>query len=199
MSGTSDRTTRVTDGSRPERSVLVVDDRDAGAARISHVPTDGPLVTVGFTRADARRAVAAGSERAACFVDATPSEPTGFERPADTPAEGDVRVETVGSPNDLTGVGVAIERCCTAVEAATGAPTCWVPSLTALLQYVDESRGYRFCNAVVNRMASLDGDARFRLRAGAHDRQTVETFASLADAVVERPGDDGSVSGPRRS
>lgn len=192
MSGTSDRSARVNGTPHNERSVLVVDERAAGSAQITRVPTDGPLVTVGFTRADVRRAAVAGSERTACFVDATPSEPSGSERPIDDadPAAGDVHTESVGSPNDLTGVGVAIERCCATVAGTDTAPTCWVPSLTALLQYVDERRGYRFCNAVVSRMASLDGDARFRLRGRAHDTQTVETFASLADAVVERPHEE---------
>lgn len=146
--------------------------------------TDGPVILVAFTRSDA--AVLdeiRTSNRAAFVLDATPrgtiAEDTGSE----------TTVETVSSPSNLTDVGVALDKLCSALESADGRPVCWLPSLTALLQYVDRQRGYQFLNAVSNRLASVDAFAHYHLDAGAHDDRTVDTFASLVDAVVSPTGD----------
>jgi hypothetical protein len=196
MSGRTQRpTVGSVDASRAlaDATAVLVLDRPV---RASERPQDGdalvgvgrrePLVTVGFTRYDGElasaRASESGAERAVYLVDAAP---TGGEVISDA----EVTVESVGSPTDFTGIGVAIEECCARVDPADGV-VCWVPSLTALLQYVDPQRGYRLCNAVVNRLAGSGGRVQFHLRADAHDDRTVATFASLADAVVD-PSDDG--------
>ena len=147
--------------------------------------TDGPVVLVAFTRSDANVLERIrDTDRAVYVLDATPQG-----CPA-TEAETDLTVETVSSPSNLTDVGVALDKLCSAMEPGDGRPVCWFPSLTALLQYVDRQRGYRFLNAMSNRLSSVDAFAHYHLDAGAHDDRTVDTFASLMDAVVS-PTDDG--------
>lgn len=184
MSGTSDRTARAA-GPEPREAttVLVVDDPETPHTR---PPAGGPLVVIGFTAADVHRAREAAIDRSVWFVDATPSDAACAESGRATgPPTNQLAVESVGSPTDLTGVGVGLERCC---DAVTGEVACWVPSLTALLQYVDRETAFRFCNAVTNRIVGAEGTVRFRLCGDAHDQRAVATFVSLADQVV-RPAD----------
>lgn len=149
--------------------------------------TDGAVLFVAFTRSDA--AVLAervrDSNRAVYVLDATPQSTIAEQ----TGSDPNVTVETVSSPSNLTDVGVALDKLCSALESSGGRPVCWLPSLTALLQYVDRQRAYRFLNAMSNRLTSVDAFAHYHLE-GAHDDQTVDTFASLVDAVV-LPTDDG--------
>ena len=173
MSGRTDRSRPASQPAPRPTTELVIDERDASGATPSG---ETPLVVVGFTAADAERARTATHERATWFVDATPRE-----QPVATDADAAFRVEPAGPPGDLTGVGVGIERACAAIE---GAPHCWVPSLTALLQYVERDAAYRFCNAVVNRVAAVDGTVELRLDEAAHDERVLATFASLADTVA---------------
>jgi hypothetical protein len=201
MSGTSKRPQVGPDpasrGIADARAVLALDD---GASASASDPTttgvsrgDDPLVVVGFTRGDwGVAAEHVGEEREVWLVDAAPS---GGEREAPDR----LTVEPVGSPADLTGVGIALEECCERLASADGSPVCWVPSLTALLQYVDAQRGYRFCNAVANRVAGVGGSTLFTLQPGAHDNQTVATFESLVDAVVDQSTDGANVRRRRRS
>jgi hypothetical protein len=179
------------------RAVLVLDDTAPVPAEESDAGEivsggDGPLVVVGFTRRDRRLAAAcAGRERDVFLVDAAP---TGGERAVPDR----LTVEPVASPTDLTGVGIALEECCEQLDPDDGAPVCWIPSLTALLQYVDAQRGYRFCNAVANRVAGSGGSTQFGLQSSAHDEQTVATFESLVDVVVDQTTDGASVRRRRR-
>ena len=150
--------------------------------------TDGPVLFVAFTRSDVtvlERRVR-DSNRAACVLDATPQGVIAGGAESDP----NLTVETVSSPSNLTDVGVALDKLCSALDPTDGRPVCWVPSLTALLQYVDRQQAYRFLNAMSNRLASVDAFAHYHLNEGAHDERTVDTFASLMDAVV-LPTDDG--------
>ena len=150
--------------------------------------TDGPFVFVAFTRADAALLDEwpPNSNRAVYVLDATPQSTIA----ARAESEPGLTVEPVSSPSNLTDVGVALDKLCSALEPSDGRPVCWLPSLTALLQHVDRQRAYQFLNAVGNRLASVDAFAHYHLDEGARDDQTVDTFASLMDAVV-LPTDDG--------
>lgn len=196
MSGTSKRAPtgrrRTSRECTDARAVLVLDDGQSGPATESDGQADPrvgsrPLIVVGFTRGDwERTADCVGRERDVSFVDATPSGATG-----EVPDR--LTVESVASPTDLTGVGIALEECCERVTPADGSPVCWIPSLTALLQYVDAQRGYRFCNAVVNRLAGANGSSYFEIQPDAHDEQTVATFESLVDMVVDQSSEETTV------
>ena len=182
-------------GSRPRgledaRNVLVLDEPHASSAfdrRCPDLATDGPLLLVAFTGADVRHLEARADERSECYVvDATPGGSVESE------ADG-LTVESVSSPANLTEVGVALDKLLECAGDTDGRIDCCLPSLTALLQYVDRQRGYRFCNAMANRLASADAIAHYHLATEAHDERTVDTFASLMDAVVRLDADGTSV------
>jgi hypothetical protein len=59
-----------------------------------------------------------------------------------------------------------------------------VSSLTALLQYVDPQRAYRFLNSLTNQFASLDAHAHYHLNPSAVDDQVVCSLSSLFDDAI---------------
>ena len=95
-------------------------------------------------------------------------------------------VETVNSPNDLTGLGIRITEFLTDWDEKNDNRTvvCF-DSLTALLQYVELETAYEFLHIITGRMANTDAFAHFHMDPEAHDDQTVEIVTSLMDAVVE--------------
>lgn len=99
-------------------------------------------------------------------------------------------VETVSSPNDLTGLGIRITEYLTTWEENGHRTVVCFDSLTALLQYVELETAYEFLHIITGRMAAVDAFAHFHMDPGAHDEQTVESITSLMDAVVE-VDDDG--------
>ncbi|QLH76303.1 hypothetical protein HZS55_02845 [Halosimplex rubrum] len=98
-----------------------------------------------------------------------------------------VTVEHVSSPSDLTGLGITIGELLSGWETP---PVVCFDSLTALLQYVDVETAYEFLHAVTGQLYAADARAHFHIDPTAHDRTTVDSIASLFDAVVEF-GDDG--------
>ena len=121
-------------------------------------------------------------------VDATPCPTAGDDR-------GVVTVAAAG-PSNLTDLGVRItdvlaEMGADGARAEGGAgPVCCLGSLTALLQYVDTRRAYRFVNAVKTRVATHGGTTHAHMVPAVHDRQAIDTMASLFDLVAE-PSTDG--------
>ena len=98
-------------------------------------------------------------------------------------------VETVNSPNDLTGLGIRITEFLTDWEENGNRTVVCFDSLTALLQYVELETAYEFLHIITGRMAKTDAFAHFHMDPDAHDDQTVAIITSLMDAVVET--DDG--------
>ncbi|MFB6250469.1 MAG: hypothetical protein ABEI27_02065 [Halobellus sp.] len=90
-------------------------------------------------------------------------------------------VETVGSPSNLTGVGVKSTPHLNDWEN----PSVVVESLTVLLQYADPPAVYRFLHVLTSRLAATGGTGQFYLDPLAQDEQTVELLTTLFDAVVE--------------
>lgn len=90
-------------------------------------------------------------------------------------------VVVLESPDDLTGLEIAITD---PLPYGDGTTVFCFDSLTALLQYVDVDRAYRFLHALVERLWSADAHAHFHMDPAAHDPETVATFAALFDAVV---------------
>ncbi len=128
---------------------------------------------------------AAAGDADVCVVDATPCPTAGDDR-------GVVTVAAAG-PGNLTDLGVRITDVLADMgEHAEGGagPVCCLGSLTALLQYVDTRRAYRFVNAVMTRVATHGGTTHAHIVPAVHDRQAVDTMASLFDLVVE-PSMDG--------
>jgi KaiC/GvpD/RAD55 family RecA-like ATPase len=112
----------------------------------------------------------------------------GDTAPADaTPAS--VTVETVSTPDDLTGLGITLSQ---ALSAHDDVVVCF-DSLTVLLQYVDRETAYEFLNAVTGHLYATDATAHFHLDPAALDTETIDALASLFDAVAEREDGEWSV------
>jgi hypothetical protein len=98
-----------------------------------------------------------------------------------------VTVETISSPSDLTGLGIAIGEF---IGEAEGDPVVCVDSLTAMLQYVTVETAYEFLHTITGQLYAADASAHFHIDPTAHDDQTVDSIASLFDAVVTLGGDE---------
>lgn len=111
-------------------------------------------------------------------------------------------VRSVETPDDLTGLGIAIsEHLSEWAPADTGAGTGEIvlsfDSLTIPLQYVDLQRVFRFLHVMTNRARTSRASSFFHVDPDAHDEQTVTTLASLFDTVIEYEGDGEWSTGPR--
>lgn len=93
-------------------------------------------------------------------------------------------IETVSSPNDLTGLGIRITEFLADWEDNDNRTVVCFDSLTALLQYVELETAYEFLHILTGRMAALDAFAHFHMDPDAHDQQTIESISTLMDAVV---------------
>jgi len=96
-----------------------------------------------------------------------------------------IEVETISSPSDLTGLGIAIGEFLSAWEGDT--VVCF-DSLTAMLQYVTVETAYEFIHTITGQLYAADARAHFHIDPTAHDSQTVDSIASLFDATI-RLGD----------
>ena len=111
------------------------------------------------------------------------------------PAEG-AEVVTLDRPGDLTDIGVAItERIAEWPDDGRGA-FC-LDSLTAQLQYVDEKQLYQFLHTLRDHLADRGVVGHVHMNPAAHDRETVETFETLFDAVIEVDEDGHTVTARR--
>lgn len=95
----------------------------------------------------------------------------------------------VAAPEDLTGIEIAVTD---PLPYAEGTTVFCFDSLTALLQYVDRDRAYRFLHALVEHLWVTGTYAHFHMAPEAHDSETVVALAALFDAVVA----SGSVTTP---
>jgi hypothetical protein len=95
-------------------------------------------------------------------------------------------VTTVGSPGDLTGLGVRIEEALSAWADEPGSLELCFHSLTTLCQYADERTVFRFCHAVTRHLAAVGASSHFHLDPGAVDDRTVATLSALFDRVEDR-------------
>jgi len=127
------------------------------------------------------------------FVDCTGAgsgSPDGF--PSD-------RFETVSSPGDMTGVGVAFEKYTKRVGERVEGSRVMYDSLTTLLRYVDQKRAYRFVDILTGRFRAEDCLSVFTLDGGTVDEKTSSMFTHEFDVEVSLRVEDGtrevSVSG----
>lgn len=111
-------------------------------------------------------------------------------------------IKTVSDPSDLTGVGIAVTEFLAAWADDGNRTVVCFESLTALLQYADADRVYRFLNELTSRLKQTGAVAHFHASAASHDDQTLGTLASLFDEVIrpetgaasaDSPMDDGDV------
>lgn len=103
-------------------------------------------------------------------------------------------VTVVENPTDLTGVGIELSellsRMANAADDDEQIAVCF-DGVTALLQYADLQRAFRFLHVVTGRVKTVDAVAHYHLDPEAHDRQTLATLKGLFDAVLQ-VNDDGT-------
>lgn len=102
-------------------------------------------------------------------------------------------VELLDRPGDLTDIGVAVVEHL-ADWPVDGRTAFCLDSLTAQLQYVDEQQVYQFLNTLRSHLEDRDVVAHVHMNPAAHDRETVDTFETLFDAVVEVHEDGHTVT-----
>lgn len=103
------------------------------------------------------------------------------------------RVETVDTATDLTQLGIVLSDFLADAAEREGPARLCFDSLTALLQFADLKRTFRFLHVVTGRVKSADAVGHYHLDPQAHDEQTLATVKGLFDAVVE-VGDDGELT-----
>lgn len=107
-----------------------------------------------------------------------------------TGPNGEVRIEAVSSPADLTGLGMKIGEVLEGFAGGDERIVFCFHSLTTLLQYVDLQKAFRFLHVVTGRLTTVNAMAHFHLDPAVHDDRQRDTLATLFDAVMA-PGDDG--------
>ena len=102
--------------------------------------------------------------------------------------------ETHVAAGDLTGVGIAVSRYLDRWEDDEKPITACLDSLTALLQYTDTDRVFRFLHTIIGRFVAVGASAHVHLDPGTQDDQTIATLSTLFDAVVQREGGEWMVT-----
>lgn len=102
--------------------------------------------------------------------------------------------ETHVAAGDLTGVSIAVSRYLDRWEDEGQPITACLDSLTALLQYTDTDRVFRFLHTITGRFMAVGANAHVHLDPGTQDDQTVATLTTLFDSVVERDGSEWTVT-----
>ncbi len=103
---------------------------------------------------------------------------------------GDVRVRSVASPADFTGMGMRISEAFADWDAADRDVTFYLESLGVVLEYTDLRTLYRFLHVLTARVDAVDGRAQYVLDPAAVPDRNVEVLKTLMDgAVVADDGD----------
>ena len=105
-------------------------------------------------------------------------------RRGDTGSRKGVAVRSVENPGDLARLGVAIGDALTDWTAAHPTTVCF-HSITALLQFAELPRVFRFLYTLAGRVGSTGNRAHYHLDPDAHDQQTIATLSPLFDSVIE--------------
>jgi len=109
-----------------------------------------------------------------------------FDAGRDTglPDDTDLTVDHVSSPENLTRLGIrSTNRLETLSNGLEREVVACFDSLTALLQYVDVDKTFRFLHVLLDQFASAGVKSHFHMDPNAHDRETIETFKTEFDRV----------------
>ncbi|PSQ09077.1 hypothetical protein BRC93_13855 [Halobacteriales archaeon QS_5_70_15] len=103
-----------------------------------------------------------------------------------------VTASRVGSPGDLTGIGIRFSKIAEAVSGGGGIRV-GVDSLSTLLMYVEDPRSvFRFVHAFAGRIAAVDGLGLFVVDPGIHDDRTLAMLRGPFDSRIQvRTGEHG--------
>lgn len=106
--------------------------------------------------------------------------------------------ETVSNPGDLTGLGIEISKALQRWQRDTVPLYGCFHSVTALLQYADLQRTFRFLHALTTRVPS-GAVMHYHLTPDAHDPRTRSTLRTLFDLVIEVDADGTATVGENGS
>jgi len=97
--------------------------------------------------------------------------------------------ETHVAAGDLTGISIAVSRYLDRWDDDRPVTAC-MDSLTAMLQYTDTERVFRFLHTITGRFVAAGASAHVHLDPATQDDQTVATLSTLFDSVVHRDGEE---------
>lgn len=97
----------------------------------------------------------------------------------------DLHTTTVDSPGDLTGIGMAVEKCLSEWGDADARMVVCLDSVGTLLQYSDMKRVFQFLHMLLTRIRAVDGTFHAHLDPAAYDAQTVNTLCGLFERTVD--------------
>jgi hypothetical protein len=130
-----------------------------------------------------------GPERPAktCFVTADDGMRSAAAGAGGTAAAlpGNMTVNTVSNPSDLTGLGMHISEQLSKWQDDGNQIVLDFDSVTTLLEYAARESVFKFMHVLKGRVDSADAVAHYHMDPAAHEPQEVSTFKSLMDAVVE--------------
>ncbi|MFB6296541.1 MAG: hypothetical protein ABEH66_06870, partial [Halobacteriales archaeon] len=98
---------------------------------------------------------------------------------------GNMSVDTVSNPSDLTGLGMHISERLSGWQGDGNQIVVDFDSLTTLLEYAPRESVFKFIHVLKGRVDSADAVAHYHMDPSAHAPQEVSTFKTLVDAVVE--------------
>ncbi|MFB6192476.1 MAG: RAD55 family ATPase [Haloarculaceae archaeon] len=102
--------------------------------------------------------------------------------------------QRVSSPNDLTGVGMALMRALNDLDGGDGGYRLLFDSLSTLLPYRGAETTFKFAHTVCSRLRQAGALGLFTFDGGAHDDRAVNTLRQTFDGAVEL---DSGEDGPR--
>ena len=105
-----------------------------------------------------------------------------------------VRVESVSTQSDLTGVGIGLAKRTNALgNRARDGVRVVIDSVSSFLRYVDEGRVFYFLQILTGRFSAADYLTVSTLDSGSHGDRVLNSVRSLFDGTVElRERDDGA-------
>lgn len=104
--------------------------------------------------------------------------------------EDHVEVLNVSSARDLRRIGILTTKVLTEWRGTDASSTVCLHSLSALLAAVDETeRVFRFVHILQERVRAADARSHFYLDPSRHDEQTIRTFFSLFETILEFDAD----------
>ena len=95
-------------------------------------------------------------------------------------------VANVGSPGDLTGLGVRIRQALSNWESDPAPVELCFHDLQTLAEHVDDRAAFRFCHAVTRHVRSAGARSHFHLDPDAVSERTLNTLRPLFDRVEDR-------------
>ncbi len=173
------------------RNVLVLSDHahesgDCGALLRAHTEAGSSIVLVSFImtadeRLDALEGLDVPADTASVICMGDASQPEAAQSTTASAADGEVTVTSISDPTDLFRLGLSVSE---ALEAPEGPAVLCVHTLSALLNFVELPRAFRFLHVLTGRVKSLGGRAHYHLDPERVDDQVVDTVRQLFDVVV---------------